>query len=105
MENYEKLRKIGRGTYGDVILVRNKTTDEQVALKKVVLEYLQSSSSSGRNSRSSLRSNDKDKRQNQGDNGQKIEILSGMEKPGIPEANAKKKLKDKKITFENEQSL
>ena len=85
MENYEKIRKIGRGTYGDVILVRHKTSDEQVALKKVVLEYLQSSSSSGRNSRSSLRSNDKDKRQATGDNGQKIEILSGIEKPGITE--------------------
>ena len=54
MENYEKVKKIGRGTFGDVILVRRKADGAMLALKKVVLENLQSSSSSGRESRSSL---------------------------------------------------
>ena len=53
MENYEKIKKIGRGTYGDVILVKHKKDNTLLALKKVVLENLQSSSSSGRGSRSS----------------------------------------------------
>ena len=54
MENYEKVKKIGRGTFGDVILVRRKADGAMLALKKVALENLQSSSSSGRESRSSL---------------------------------------------------
>lgn len=53
MENYEKIKKIGRGTYGDVILVKRKADGALLALKKVALENLQSSSSSGRESRSS----------------------------------------------------
>ena len=40
MENYEKIKKIGRGTYGDVLLVRQKDTQDLRALKKVVLENL-----------------------------------------------------------------
>lgn len=51
MESYEKIKKIGRGTYGDVLLVKNKKTSELLALKKVVLENIHSSSSSGRNSK------------------------------------------------------
>lgn len=58
MENYEKIKKIGRGTYGDVILVKHKKDNRLLALKKVVLENLQSSSSSGRGSRSSLINNE-----------------------------------------------
>ena len=53
MENYEKVKKIGRGTYGDVLLVKHKNNNTLLALKKVVLENLQSSSSSGRGSKSS----------------------------------------------------
>ena len=51
MESYEKIKKIGRGTYGDVLLVKNKNNSTLMALKKVVLENLHSSSSSGRNSK------------------------------------------------------
>lgn len=40
MENYEKIKKIGRGTYGDVILVKHKKDNTLLALKKVVLENL-----------------------------------------------------------------
>ena len=40
MENYEKIKKIGRGTYGDVILVKRKTDGAMLALKKVALENL-----------------------------------------------------------------
>ena len=47
MENYKKIRTIGRGTYGDVLLVQNVKDGSLVALKKVVLENFQSSSSSG----------------------------------------------------------
>lgn len=47
MEKFKKIRKIGRGTYGDVLLVQNINDGSLVALKKVVLENLQSSSSSG----------------------------------------------------------
>ena len=47
MEKYKKIRKIGRGTYGDVLLVQNLNDGSLVALKKVVLENFQSSSSSG----------------------------------------------------------
>ena len=51
MEKYEKIKKIGRGTYGDVILVKRKHDGKLLALKKVVLDsMLQSSSSSGRES-------------------------------------------------------
>jgi len=93
MENYEKIKKIGRGTYGDVLLVRHRELQELRALKKVVLENLQSSSSSGRNSRSSLVEQAKPEG--------KMEILSGIEPvhSGVSESNGKKKLKDKKITF------
>ena len=56
MDNYEKVKKIGRGTYGDVLLVRSKKDQKLLALKKVVLENLQSSSSSGRESKTSLSS-------------------------------------------------
>ena len=38
MENYEKIKKIGRGTFGDVLLVRNKQNNCLLALKKVALE-------------------------------------------------------------------
>ena len=46
MENYKKIRNIGRGTYGDVLLVQNIKDGSLLALKKVILEYIQSSSSS-----------------------------------------------------------
>ena len=58
MENYEKLKKIGRGTYGDVLLVKHKGNNTLLALNKVVLENLHSSSSSGRGSRSSLKNSE-----------------------------------------------
>ena len=38
MENYEKLEKIGEGTYGKVYKARDKTTGKIVALKKTRLE-------------------------------------------------------------------
>ena len=38
MENYEKLEKIGEGTYGKVYKARDKTTSKLVALKKTRLE-------------------------------------------------------------------
>ena len=37
MENYEKLEKIGEGTYGKVYKARDKTTGKIVALKKTRL--------------------------------------------------------------------
>lgn len=76
MENYEKIKKIGRGTYGDVILVKHKKDNVLLALKKVVLENFQSSSSSGRGSRSSLKNNDVPK---PNIDGQKIEINSAID--------------------------
>ena len=100
MENYEKVKKIGRGTYGDVILVKKKASGELMALKKVVLENIHSSSSSGRNSRNS----EVERKNPQVDpnSSNKIEkILSAKESvPAIlvPQDNSKK-LKDKKITF------
>uniref|UniRef100_A0A914D1F6 Cell division protein kinase 5 n=1 Tax=Acrobeloides nanus TaxID=290746 RepID=A0A914D1F6_9BILA len=38
MQNYEKLDKIGEGTYGTVFKARNKDTNELVALKLVRLD-------------------------------------------------------------------
>lgn len=37
MDKYEKVRKIGRGTFGDVHLVRRKSDNLELALKKVPL--------------------------------------------------------------------
>lgn len=37
-EAFEKLRQLGQGTYGEVYLARDRSTDEQVALKKIKLE-------------------------------------------------------------------
>jgi len=48
MNKYEKIKKIGRGTYGDVLLVKRKSDSKFLALKKVAIEnMIQSSSSSG----------------------------------------------------------
>jgi hypothetical protein len=38
MDNYEKIEKIGEGTYGKVYKARDKTTSNLVALKKTRLE-------------------------------------------------------------------
>lgn len=37
-ENYEKIEKIGEGTYGKVYKARDRTTNQLVALKKTRLE-------------------------------------------------------------------
>ena len=33
IENYETMTTLGRGSYGEVILAKNKLTDQQVAIK------------------------------------------------------------------------
>jgi len=38
MDNFEKVEKIGEGTYGVVYKARNRVTDEIVALKRIRLE-------------------------------------------------------------------
>lgn len=38
IENYEKIEKIGEGTYGVVYKARNKLTGKFAALKKIRLE-------------------------------------------------------------------
>ncbi|CAG2181922.1 unnamed protein product [Oppiella nova] len=38
MEDFEKIEKIGEGTYGVVYKAKNKKTNELVALKKIRLE-------------------------------------------------------------------
>ncbi|KAI1229858.1 hypothetical protein IHE44_0010867 [Lamprotornis superbus] len=38
MENFQKVEKIGEGTYGVVYKARNKVTGEVVALKKIRLD-------------------------------------------------------------------
>ena len=38
MEDYEKIEKVGEGTYGTVYKARKLSTDEMVALKKIKLE-------------------------------------------------------------------
>ena len=37
---YEKLEKVGNGTYGVVYKAKDKVSDEIVALKKMILEVL-----------------------------------------------------------------
>ena len=38
MENFQKIEKIGEGTYGIVYKARDKITNQYVALKKIRLE-------------------------------------------------------------------
>ena len=38
MENFQKIEKIGEGTYGIVYKARDKITNQFVALKKIRLE-------------------------------------------------------------------
>ena len=38
MDNYQKVEKIGEGTYGVVYKVKDKNTGEIIALKKIRLE-------------------------------------------------------------------
>jgi serine/threonine protein kinase len=38
MENYQKVEKVGEGTYGVVYKARDKNTGEIIALKKIRLE-------------------------------------------------------------------
>ena len=52
MEAYERIKKIGRGTYGDVLLIKRKSDGKLLALKKVVVENVSSSSESHTNSAS-----------------------------------------------------
>ena len=47
MDQYEKIKKIGRGTFGDVLLIKRKSDNMLFALKKVIIENINSSSSSG----------------------------------------------------------
>lgn len=54
MDQYEKIKKIGRGTFGDVLLIKRKSDNMLFALKKVIIENMNSSSSSGRDSKISL---------------------------------------------------
>ncbi|CAA2959097.1 cell division control 2 homolog A-like [Olea europaea subsp. europaea] len=39
MEQYEKVEKIGEGTYGVVYKARDRETNETIALKKIRLEH------------------------------------------------------------------
>ena len=38
MDNFQKIEKIGEGTYGVVYKAKDKTTGKEVALKKIRLE-------------------------------------------------------------------
>ncbi|OVA11846.1 Protein kinase domain [Macleaya cordata] len=38
MDQYEKVEKIGEGTYGVVYKARDRVTNETIALKKILLE-------------------------------------------------------------------
>lgn len=51
MDQYEKIKKIGRGTFGDVLLIKRKSDNMLFALKKVIIENINSSSSSGGDSK------------------------------------------------------
>ena len=39
LEKYQRLNKIGQGTYGIVYKARNKITNEVIALKKIRLDH------------------------------------------------------------------
>ena len=105
MEAYERIKKIGRGTYGDVLLIKRKSDGKLLALKKVVVENVSSSSESHTNSASIPESSVTLKSQPQASKRDKkpikpLDLETSGQKEDSRELTAEKK--QKKFVFDND---